>query len=113
MCLKTGASTFFKNSHEIMSKAKALPSIIKARVEVSLTEDTDTEAEGEEAISPGESNTKEAAVVRQEMKQKKEVMKQLQKTGVPEERSLPRSQPFQVTSLDNSIKGDSLNWEQV
>ena len=47
------------------------------------------------------------------MKQKKEVMKHLQKACVPEEQALPQSKPFPVTSLDNFIKGDSLNWEQV
>ena len=36
-----------------------------------------------------------------------------EKAGIPEERALPRSKPFPVTSLNNSIKGDSLDWEQV
>ena len=55
----------------------------------------------------------EVAAVRQDRKQKKEVMKHHQKVGFPEERALPGSKPFPLTSLDYSIQGDSLNWDQV
>ena len=36
-----------------------------------------------------------------------------EEAGFLNERALPGSKPFPLTSLDNSTKGDSLNWEQV